>query len=149
MPLPQTLVGGAEEGNGLVAKLEDARRSGRRGRKTVLVQVESRLLKQQCRRYWPIAYWSVLTRRHCLLIEIVPSQDTIRTMIVSLPTKNDVFFSTSEAAEYLGFAEDTVRRYVYRNLINADKIGNSLVIRKSECDRYSKEKRKPGKPKKS
>jgi excisionase family DNA binding protein len=70
-------------------------------------------------------------------------------MIVSLPAKNDVFFSTSEAASYLGFATDTVRRYVYRGLIDADRIGNSLVIRKSECDRYRREKRSPGKPKKS
>ena len=55
-------------------------------------------------------------------------------------------FTTREAANYLGYAEDTVRRYVYRSLIRAEKFGNSLLITKAECDRFKREKRGPGNP---
>lgn len=64
-----------------------------------------------------------------------------------LQTKNDCFLTTSEAADYLGFAEDTVRRYVYRGLIEAQKLGKNLVVLRSECDRYMTERRSPGRPK--
>jgi excisionase family DNA binding protein len=70
-------------------------------------------------------------------------------MAMSLQTKNDMFFTTREAADYLGFAEDTVRRYVYRGLISCQRMGNIIVVSRSECDRYRKEKRKPGRQKKS
>lgn len=66
-----------------------------------------------------------------------------------LQIKSDCFFTTAEAASYLGFAEDTIRRYVYRGLINAEKLGNTLIVSKSELDRYKSEKRNPGRQKKT
>lgn len=82
-------------------------------------------------------------------VETIPSIATIEGMIVSIRQKNDELLTTTEAAEYLGFAEDTVRRYVYRGLLHAEKFGNTLIIRRSECDRYNKTKRSPGRPKQS
>lgn len=70
-------------------------------------------------------------------------------MLMPLQIKTESFFTTAEAAAYLGFAEDTVRRYVYRGLINAQKLGNTLIVEKSELDRYKQEKRNPGRQKKS
>lgn len=66
-------------------------------------------------------------------------------MMVATEVKADTIFSTREAAEYLGFAEDTVRKYIQRGLIEAEKIGPIHVVRKSECDRYQREKREIGK----
>ncbi len=66
-----------------------------------------------------------------------------------LQIKSDCFFTTSEAATYLGFAEDTIRRYVYRGLISGQKLGNTVLVAKSELDRYKQEKRNPGRQKKS
>jgi excisionase family DNA binding protein len=69
---------------------------------------------------------------------------TLWSMTVAIRPNTDTFFTTSEAAEYLGLAEDTIRRYIYRGLIFAKKHGRDYQITKSECDRYSKEKRSPG-----
>lgn len=55
-------------------------------------------------------------------------------------------FTTREAAEYLGLAEDTIRRYIYRGLVNAEKHGPVYVVTKQECDRYQREKRPQGRP---
>ena len=66
-----------------------------------------------------------------------------------LQVNSDSFFTTSEAANYLGFAEDTIRRYIYRGLISGQKIGNTILVTKSELDRYKKEKRNRGGQKKS
>lgn len=59
-------------------------------------------------------------------------------------TKPETIFSTREAAEYLELAEDTVRKYIKRGLIFADKCGPIYVVRKTECDRYDREKRQIG-----
>lgn len=59
---------------------------------------------------------------------------------------NDVVFTTREAAEYLGLAEDTVRQYVNRGVIFAKKAGNMNLVTKSECDRYKRDRRPPGNP---
>ena len=68
---------------------------------------------------------------------------------MAIQSRTETFFTTREAADYLGFAEDTVRRYIYRGLIQPhEKHGNSHVISKSECDRYAREKRSPGREKK-
>ena len=70
-------------------------------------------------------------------------------MRMPIQSNDETFFTTQEAAEYLGFAEDTVRRYVYRKLIQAKKLGNMLLFSKEECDRYQREKRNPGRQKNS
>jgi excisionase family DNA binding protein len=64
-----------------------------------------------------------------------------------LELKNDKLLTTAEAAKYLGLSEDTIRRYVYRDKLAAEKFGHSVAIRRSECDRFSKEKRPVGRPK--
>lgn len=65
-------------------------------------------------------------------------------MTVATTFPSETIFSTREAAEYLDFAEDTVRKYIQRGLISAEKIGPLYIVRKSECDRYLREKRDPG-----
>ncbi|XZE20893.1 helix-turn-helix domain-containing protein [Pirellulaceae bacterium SH449] len=71
-------------------------------------------------------------------------------MIMSIKGNNEEYFTTREAASYLGVAEDTVRTYCKRSLLSpARKLGNSLLFTRSECDRYQKERRSPGKPKKN
>jgi excisionase family DNA binding protein len=78
-----------------------------------------------------------------------PASSYNKVMLMPLQIKNESFFTTAEAAAYLGFAEDTVRRYVYRGLISGHKLGKNIVVSKSECDRYRKEKREPGRQKKN
>jgi excisionase family DNA binding protein len=58
----------------------------------------------------------------------------------------ETMFTTKEAANYLGFAEDTIRRYIYRGLINARKHGPMYFVTKTECDRYRRERRRMGRP---
>jgi excisionase family DNA binding protein len=65
---------------------------------------------------------------------------------MSVATFQGEIFTTAEAADYLGFAEDTVRRYIYRGLINATKVGQQWLVTRRECDRYTREKRPPGNP---
>lgn len=62
---------------------------------------------------------------------------------------SETIYTTREAADYLGFAEDTVRKYIQRGLINAEKMGPVYVVRKSECDRYKAAKRNEGRPPKA
>jgi excisionase family DNA binding protein len=67
-------------------------------------------------------------------------------MVMSLQGKNDVLFSTSEAASYLGLREATLRTYVARGKLHPSKFGQTLVFPKSECERYIRENPGPGKP---
>ena len=61
---------------------------------------------------------------------------------------NEPLLTTSEAASYLGLSLDTVRKYLTRQLIRADaKVGRTNLIAKSELDRYRRERRIPGRPK--
>lgn len=61
-------------------------------------------------------------------------------------SKAETLFTTTEAAEYMGFEEDTVRQYVYRGLMKGKKMGPIWTLTKSECDRYLREKRSVGNP---
>lgn len=64
-----------------------------------------------------------------------------------LPRKNDNFpMTTTQAAEYLGLAANTVAVYVTRGLIKARKVGPINLITKAECDRYLRERRPRGNP---
>jgi excisionase family DNA binding protein len=65
-------------------------------------------------------------------------------MTVATIFPSETIFTTAEAANYLGFAEDTVRKYIQRGLISSEKMGPIHVVRKSECDRYLREKRDIG-----
>ena len=81
-----------------------------------------------------------------LSLLIVFNSATIGVMIMPLSTKNDRVLTIREAAEYLSYSEHTVRMYIRRGLINAGKFGPAVTILQSECDRFSKEKRPPGRP---
>ena len=54
--------------------------------------------------------------------------------------------TTKEAADYLGFAEDTVRKYINRGLIASKKAGPIHLVTKLECDRFKKTNRPRGNP---
>ena len=54
--------------------------------------------------------------------------------------------TTTQAAEYLGLALDTVRQYVHRGLIRGTKAGPIYLITKAECDRYRRERKSVGNP---
>jgi excisionase family DNA binding protein len=67
---------------------------------------------------------------------------------MSLQGKNEIYFSTAEAARLLGIKETSIRMSVHRGSLVPIKIGQALVFSKSELDRYKREvKGKPG-PKK-
>ena len=68
-------------------------------------------------------------------------------MVMAIQSKTEKFLTPREAAELLGFAEDTVRRYINRKLIKAHKFGNTWAVSESECKRYKAEKRAMGRPK--
>lgn len=61
-------------------------------------------------------------------------------------TTPDTLFTTAEAAEYMGFQEDTVRQYIHRELMEAKKAGPIHLVKKSECDRYLRERNSVGNP---
>lgn len=54
--------------------------------------------------------------------------------------------TAEQAAGELGLAVDTVRRYVYRGLIEASKFGHQIAITRAEVERYRKERKAPGRP---
>jgi excisionase family DNA binding protein len=84
--------------------------------------------------------------RHFLCLQIVSATTIIWDMAVATQVKNDTVMSTREAADYLGLAENTVRQYIHRGIISATKIGPVWCVTESECDRYEREKREPGRP---
>lgn len=63
-----------------------------------------------------------------------------------IATIDDVLYTTTEAAQYLGFSENTVRVYIARGIIEPEKIGPLNFVRRSECDRYKREKNPRGNP---
>ena len=67
-------------------------------------------------------------------------------MSMATAVKNDTVMSTREAADYLGLAENTVRQYINRKIMAATRIGPVWCVTRSECDRYNREKREPGRP---
>lgn len=67
-------------------------------------------------------------------------------MPMPIATPNDCLFTTTEAAEYLNLSRHTVSVYIGRGLLKTEKHGPLNFIKKSECDRYSREKRPRGNP---
>ena len=59
---------------------------------------------------------------------------------------DEYLLSTEEVASRLGLAVDTVRRYVYRDLLKAKVVGRMLFFTPAEIERFSNERRGPGKP---
>jgi hypothetical protein len=66
------------------------------------------------------------------------------------PPDKDLF-STAEAARYLGLSLATVKYHVHSmgNLKPDAKVGPTLVFRRATLDRFLREKRGPGRPKKT
>ena len=63
---------------------------------------------------------------------------------------NQIFLTTEEAAESLGLAVDSVRRYCNQEnpKIKGKKFGRDWLIPKSEIERYKKSQQPVGRPKK-
>jgi len=55
--------------------------------------------------------------------------------------------TTTQAAEQLNIKRGTVIQYIERGLIKASKTGRDWFIRQSEVNRYSRQRKKPGRPK--
>ena len=66
---------------------------------------------------------------------------------MAMKVERDTLYSTREAADYLGMAENTIRQYINRGVMKAVKIGPVWCVSRSECDRYDREKRDVGRPK--
>lgn len=62
---------------------------------------------------------------------------------ISLPGFN----TCEQAAKKLRMKADTIRRYVHRGLISAGIIGSVYLIADAEVQRFRREKRDPGRPK--
>lgn len=56
--------------------------------------------------------------------------------------------TTTEAATVLDVQPKTVTRYIERGLIVAKKFGRDYLIASEELERFKRERRKPGKPRK-
>ena len=59
------------------------------------------------------------------------------------------YLTTKEAAEKLNVVPSRVRRMILDGVIEAEKVGRDNFILKSEIERISKQKRKPGRPPKN
>jgi hypothetical protein len=58
-------------------------------------------------------------------------------------------YNTQQAAEYLGFSISSIKYHVYiAKDIKAKMFGNSLMFTKNSLDRFSKNRRSPGRPRK-
>lgn len=57
-------------------------------------------------------------------------------------------YTTSEVAAVLGVQPKTVTRYIERGLIAAEKRGRDYFIAQDELERFQRERRGRGKPKK-
>ena len=58
------------------------------------------------------------------------------------------FFSTAQAAEYLGLAIPTVKYHIYEaaTLVPDTKIGRTLMFTRETLDQFQATRRKPGRP---
>ena len=52
---------------------------------------------------------------------------------------NDLL-TVAEAAELLGVKEQTMRQYIYIGMIKSERVGVHRYVRRSEIDRYKKDK---------
>lgn len=57
--------------------------------------------------------------------------------------------TTTEAATLLGIQPKSVTRYIERDLIKAEKKGRDYLIAQEELDRFQRERRGRGKPKRA
>ena len=96
---------------------------------------------------WPVVLRSSSTRDGFSLFCIVRHAATIGTMKMTIQGKHDVFYTSREAAKYMGLSENTVQQYVKRGLMKPSKrIGLYMLFSKAECDRYLRERRPRGNP---
>lgn len=71
-------------------------------------------------------------------------------VVKSVKVTSQDLFSISDAAEYLGLEESTVKYHVYTaENLTGQKIGRSRVFTQRELDEFSKTKRSQGRPRKT
>lgn len=59
------------------------------------------------------------------------------------------FFSTREAAKYLGISFNTMKYHIhYGKNIEGQKVGSSLLFTREQLDKFKTRQRPPGRPKK-
>ena len=57
------------------------------------------------------------------------------------------FFTTEDAAEYLGVTPSRVRQFILENRLKSEKLGRDHLIRESDLEEFAKEgKKKRGRP---
>lgn len=59
------------------------------------------------------------------------------------------YFTTEEAAQYLGVTSSRIRQFIISERLESEKYGRDHLIRKDELERFAKNgKKKRGRPKK-
>jgi len=59
------------------------------------------------------------------------------------------YFTTAEAAEYLGVTASRVRQFIVADRLESEKHGRDHLISETELERFAKsDKKKPGRPRK-
>jgi site-specific DNA-methyltransferase (cytosine-N4-specific) len=59
------------------------------------------------------------------------------------------YFTTAEAAKYLGVTASRVRQFIVGERLESEKHGRDHLIRETELERFARSgKKKPGRPKK-
>lgn len=67
-------------------------------------------------------------------------------MSMAINTKSPIM-DLAEAARHMKLSVHTVRKYIQRDLIKpAATIGGVHILTVEECERYNRERRKPGNP---
>ncbi|MBI5740206.1 MAG: helix-turn-helix domain-containing protein [Nitrospirae bacterium] len=59
------------------------------------------------------------------------------------------YYTTEEAAQYLGVTSSRIRQFIISERLESDKYGRDHLIREDELERFAKDgKKKRGRPKK-
>ena len=61
----------------------------------------------------------------------------------------DKFFTTKDAAKYLGVSQSRIRQFIIEDRLESIKYGRDHLIQETELERFSKDgKKRRGRPKK-
>jgi len=56
-------------------------------------------------------------------------------------------YTTTECAKLLGISQARVRQLILNNQLRAKKMGRDWIIEKEDVEKFSTQRRKPGRPK--